>query len=122
MIPAAAFSAVRTLEGVASAALSSKDGAQELVVVSPMPRAILPQLIRALMDSGAVLEQIAPTEVTLEDVFIAHLDSKYRLDWRKCQRLWTSARSFQDSFSSLAKTMGGFRSRTVFWPKGRRAR
>ncbi len=71
VIPTAAFSAVRALEGVASAALSSKDGAQELVIVAPNPRALLPQLIRALMDNGAVLEQIAPTEVTLEDVFIA---------------------------------------------------
>ena len=71
VIPAAAFSAVRALDGVASAALSNKDGAQELIVVASNPRAILPQLIRALMDHGAVLEQIAPTEVTLEDVFIA---------------------------------------------------
>jgi len=71
VIPGAAFSAVRALEGVASAALASKNGGQELVIVSPNPRAVLPQLIRALMDNGAVLEQIAPTEVTLEDVFIA---------------------------------------------------
>ena len=71
VIPASAFSAVRALDGIASAALSSKDGAQELVIVTPNPRAILPQLIHALMDNGAVLEQIAPTEVTLEDVFIA---------------------------------------------------
>lgn len=71
VIPDAALRAVRALEGVASAALLSKDGMQELVVVSPTPRALLPQLIRALMDNGAVLEQIAPTEVTLEDVFIA---------------------------------------------------
>ncbi|MDE3090208.1 MAG: ABC transporter ATP-binding protein, partial [Chloroflexota bacterium] len=71
VIPTGAFAAVRALDGIASAALSSKDGAQELIVVSPNPRAILPQLIRALMDNGAVLEQIAPTEVTLEDVFIA---------------------------------------------------
>jgi ABC-2 type transport system ATP-binding protein len=71
VIPAAAFDAARALEGVASAALANKDGAQELVIVSATPRAILPQVIRALMDNGAVLEQIAPTEVTLEDVFIA---------------------------------------------------
>ena len=71
MIPRDAYRAVRALDGVASAALSSKDGSQELVIVSPNPRAILSELIRALMDNGAVLEQIAPTEVTLEDVFIA---------------------------------------------------
>jgi ABC-2 type transport system ATP-binding protein len=71
VIPEAAFRAARALDGVMRAALSSKDGMQELVVVSPNPRALLPQLIRALMDNGATLEQIAPTEVTLEDVFIA---------------------------------------------------
>jgi ABC-2 type transport system ATP-binding protein len=71
VISEAAFRAARALDGVASAALSSRDGMQELVVVSPNPRALLPQLIRALMEHGATLEQIAPTEVTLEDVFIA---------------------------------------------------
>ncbi len=71
VIPQNALSAVRSLEGVVSAALSQQDGLQELTVVSPVPRALLPQLIRALTDNGAVIEQIAPTEVTLEDVFIA---------------------------------------------------
>lgn len=71
VIPTAALQAARALEGVSSAALNSENGSQELVVVSPNPRALLPQLIRALMDNGAVLEQIAPKEVTLEDVFIA---------------------------------------------------
>jgi ABC-2 type transport system ATP-binding protein len=71
VIPDPALAAARALDGVSSAALSTRDNAQELVVVSPNPRALLPQLIRALMDNGAVLEQIAPTEVTLEDVFIA---------------------------------------------------
>ncbi|MBI5300952.1 MAG: ABC transporter ATP-binding protein [Chloroflexi bacterium] len=71
VIPEDALRAVHAIDGVASAALSSNNGLQELVVVSPNPRALLPLLIRALMDNGAVLEQIAPTEVTLEDVFIA---------------------------------------------------
>ncbi|MBI5651393.1 MAG: ABC transporter ATP-binding protein [Chloroflexi bacterium] len=71
VIPEPALRAARALDGVVSAALSSKDGMQELVVVSPNPRALLPHLIRALMEHGATLEQIAPTEVTLEDVFIA---------------------------------------------------
>lgn len=66
-----ALEAVQSLQGVTNAVLSSVDGHQELVVVSPTPRLLLPQLIHALMDNGAVLEQIAPTEVTLEDVFIA---------------------------------------------------
>jgi ABC-2 type transport system ATP-binding protein len=71
VIPDSALAAARALDGVSSAALSNRNNAQELVVVSPNPRALLPQLIRALMDNGAVLEQIAPAEVTLEDVFIA---------------------------------------------------
>ncbi len=71
IIPPPAYDAVRAVEGVVSAGLSSRNGGQELVIVSNTPRAILPQVIRALMENGAVLEQIAPTEVTLEDVFIA---------------------------------------------------
>jgi ABC-2 type transport system ATP-binding protein len=71
VIPQAAFDAVRELEGVARAALSNRNGGQELVLVSANPRAILPQAIRELIDHGAVLEHIAPTETTLEDVFIA---------------------------------------------------
>lgn len=71
VIPRPAFRAVRSLEGVSSAVVSGKDGHQELVVISPNPRMLLPHLIRTLMDNGAVLEQIAPTEVTLEDVFVA---------------------------------------------------
>ena len=30
-----------------------------------------PELIRALFDNGAVIEDIAPAQVTLEDVFVA---------------------------------------------------
>jgi ABC-2 type transport system ATP-binding protein len=71
VIPDGALRAVRSLEGVSSAALAPRDGSQELVVVSPNPRTLLPQLIRALMENGAVLEQIAPKEVSLEDVFVA---------------------------------------------------
>jgi ABC-2 type transport system ATP-binding protein len=71
VIPESAFAAVRALEGVTSAALSARDGLEELVIVSPNPRALLPQVIRALLENGAVVEQIAPSEVTLEDVFIA---------------------------------------------------
>ncbi len=71
IFPSDAFHAVRALDGVSNAVLSSHNGNQELVVVSPNPRALLPQLIHALMDNGAVLEQIAPSQVTLEDVFIA---------------------------------------------------
>ncbi len=71
VIPDAAYRAVRAVEGVASAAISNKNGMQELTVVSPNPRAMLANLIRALLENGAVVEHIAPTEVTLEDVFIA---------------------------------------------------
>lgn len=71
VIPPSAMSAIRGLEGVTSVALDQKDGRQELTVVSPSPRALLPSMIRILTEYGAVIEQIAPTEVTLEDVFIA---------------------------------------------------
>jgi len=73
VIPAAAYSAVKNLEHVGEAALTttSPDGQVELRVVTSQPRRVLPELIRALFDNGAVIEDIAPAQVTLEDVFVA---------------------------------------------------
>jgi len=71
VIPSAAYQAVRGLAGVISAALTTKDGLGELIVVSDDSRALLSQLIRALVDNGAVIEHLMPAVVTLEDVFVA---------------------------------------------------
>ncbi len=70
VIPAAAFAAVKDLEHVGEAALSTANGRAELRVVTPHPRRLLPELIRTLYRNGAVIEDIAPTQVTLEDVFV----------------------------------------------------
>ena len=71
IIPQAAVEAVSRLPGVSQAALNAVDGARQLVVVSPDLRAVLPEVIAALLAQGAVIQHMAPTEATLEDVFIA---------------------------------------------------
>jgi ABC-2 type transport system ATP-binding protein len=70
-IPPGARQAVRSLDGVQEVAISSKNGLTQLIVVSPQPRRLLPDLIRVLFDQGAVIEDISPAQVTLEDVFVA---------------------------------------------------
>lgn len=71
VIPARAFEAVKSLEHVSEAAVTTRNGLARLIVVSPQPRQLLPHLIRTLFDNGAVIEYIAPAQVTLEDVFVA---------------------------------------------------
>ncbi|MFQ6059623.1 MAG: ABC transporter ATP-binding protein, partial [Anaerolineae bacterium] len=71
VIPNVAYEAVRALSGVRETALTCEDGLAKLIVVSPHPRHLLPELIRALFDHGAIIEDIAPAQVTLEDVFVA---------------------------------------------------
>jgi ABC-2 type transport system ATP-binding protein len=71
VIPPNAYAAVKGLEHVNEAALSSADGRAKLHVVTRQPRQLLPELIRALFDNGATIEDISPTQVTLEDVFVA---------------------------------------------------
>lgn len=72
VIPETALPAIHALPHVTEATLSEHDGHQELVVVSPHPRRTLPPLIQTLYAAGAVIEDITPSHVTLEDVFIAH--------------------------------------------------
>lgn len=71
VIPAPAYAAVKDLEHVGEAMLTTTDGLAELRVVTPHPRRLLPELIRSLFENGAVIEDIAPAQVTLEDVFVA---------------------------------------------------
>jgi ABC-2 type transport system ATP-binding protein len=71
VIPAAAYAEVKGLKHVDEAALAASDGRAELRVVTPHPRRLLPELIRTLYSNGALIEDIAPTQVTLEDVFVA---------------------------------------------------
>jgi ABC-2 type transport system ATP-binding protein len=71
VIPPGAFARVKSLEHVIEAALTTADGQAELRVVTRQPRLLLPEMIRALYDNGAVIEDVSPAQVTLEDVFVA---------------------------------------------------
>jgi ABC-2 type transport system ATP-binding protein len=71
VIPEVAFAQVKQLEHIREAALTTSDGQAELRVVTQQPRLVLPELIHTLYDHGAVIEDIAPAQVTLEDVFVA---------------------------------------------------
>jgi ABC-2 type transport system ATP-binding protein len=71
VIPDMALAAVKRLANVSEAALTTAGEQSQLRVVTPQPRLLLPELIRALFDNGAVIQDIAPAQVTLEDVFVA---------------------------------------------------
>jgi ABC-2 type transport system ATP-binding protein len=71
IIPSQSVAAVQELPGVHNATRSVKNGAALLTVVTAGGRASLPRLIETLSQSGAVIQRIAPEEITLEDVFIA---------------------------------------------------
>jgi ABC-2 type transport system ATP-binding protein len=71
VIPARAADAVRTIPSVLRATRTAQDGGALLTVVTASGREILPQLIEVLTHTGAIIQKIAPEELTLEDVFIA---------------------------------------------------
>jgi ABC-2 type transport system ATP-binding protein len=71
VISSAASTAVERLSGVSRVA-ASVNGHTTLTVVSQEATAtLLPRLIETLTTHNAVIQKIAPEEVTLEDVFIA---------------------------------------------------
>jgi ABC-2 type transport system ATP-binding protein len=69
-IPEIAHLAIKNLKYVSETVLTAADSRDELRVVTPHPRRLLPELIRALYQNGSVIEDIAPAQVTLEDVFV----------------------------------------------------
>lgn len=71
VIPAQAVARVRGLPDVGEVTLAGMDGRQELAVLTPHPRRVLPSLIQTLYEAGAIVEDITPSHVTLEDVFLA---------------------------------------------------
>jgi ABC-2 type transport system ATP-binding protein len=71
VIPSRASAAVGKLGGVSQAAVAAVNGHTTLTVVAQDQRALLPRLIETLTANNAVVQRIAPEEVTLEDVFIA---------------------------------------------------
>jgi len=71
IIPERASQAVAALPQVTKLATSVANGTTRLTVVSSDGRAALPRMIEALTTHGALIQNIAPEEVTLEDVFVA---------------------------------------------------
>jgi len=71
VIPAEATAAVDLLPEVTKVAVSASNGTTHLTVVSSDERTVLPRLIAALTENGALVQQIQPELVTLEDVFVA---------------------------------------------------
>lgn len=71
VISARASRAVEQLLGVVRAATSAVDGRTQLTVVVQDLAVVLPRLIETLSAHGAIMQKIAPEDVTLEDVFIA---------------------------------------------------
>jgi ABC-2 type transport system ATP-binding protein len=73
VISAKASQAVEALPGVTRAALNAVNGSTQLTVMAPAgdQYSLLPRLIETLTAYKAVIQKIAPEEVTLEDVFIA---------------------------------------------------
>lgn len=70
IIPKKAVEALAGLPIVRQTSTAAKNGFTELTVVTNNGRDTLPRLIETLNQSGAVIQKIAPKEVTLEDVFI----------------------------------------------------
>ncbi|MFV1858423.1 MAG: ABC transporter ATP-binding protein [Anaerolineales bacterium] len=71
VIPEAARAAVGSLPEVTEVAIAVANGTTRLTVVSSDGRVVLPRLIEALTENGALVQQIEPEHVTLEDVFVA---------------------------------------------------
>lgn len=71
IISSAAVQAVRELPTVQRANITKKDGISELIVVTDNGNNTLPVLIQTLTEHKAVIQNVSPEEVTLEDVFIA---------------------------------------------------
>ncbi|GMR10011.1 MAG: daunorubicin resistance protein DrrA family ABC transporter ATP-binding protein [Anaerolineae bacterium] len=71
VIPEAARAAVGSLPEVTKVAIAVANGTTKLTVVSSDGRVVLPRLIEALTENGALVQQIEPEHVTLEDVFVA---------------------------------------------------
>ncbi len=71
VISSRASSAVAALGGVTRTAVQAVNGHTELTVMSANTTALLPRLIETLTEHEAVIQKIAPEEVTLEDVFVA---------------------------------------------------
>jgi ABC-2 type transport system ATP-binding protein len=71
VITSKSLAAIRQLPEVEQASRTSLETIDLLTVVTRQGHENLPQLIETLNRTGALIQKIAPEEVTLEDVFIA---------------------------------------------------
>jgi ABC-2 type transport system ATP-binding protein len=71
VIPSKAVSAVQGLPGVHQATRTEGEAGNQLIVVTERSFAGLPKLVETLTASDALIQKVAPEEITLEDVFIA---------------------------------------------------
>jgi ABC-2 type transport system ATP-binding protein len=77
-----ASQAVERLPGVSRVALNMNGHATLTVVSQDAQATLLPRLIETLTQHNAVIQKIAPEEVTLEDVFIARTGRTLAVDTR----------------------------------------
>ncbi|MBN2548302.1 MAG: ABC transporter ATP-binding protein [Anaerolineales bacterium] len=86
VIPTKAVQAVQALPMVQKATLVLQDGSGQLTVLSDNSPGMLSRLIESLTTNGAVIQRIAPEEVTLEDVFIAKTGRTLAEDTRQLEK------------------------------------
>lgn len=71
VMPPQTLPAVHALAAVDGATIAMHNGRQELAVRTAAPQQVLPALIQLLYAQGATIEDISPSRITLEDVFVA---------------------------------------------------
>ncbi|MFQ5943610.1 MAG: ABC transporter ATP-binding protein [Anaerolineales bacterium] len=82
VIPDEARVAVDSLPEVTKVATSVANGTTKLTIVSSNGRVVLPKLIQALTENGAIVQNVEPEQVTLEDVFVARTGRSLSEDTR----------------------------------------
>ena len=83
VIPSNAVRAVQALPAVRQATVEPHNGASQLTVMAENMTLTLSRLIETLTSNQAVIQHIAPQEVTLEDVFIAKTGRSLAEDTRE---------------------------------------
>jgi ABC-2 type transport system ATP-binding protein len=83
IFPEATVSRLRAVPGILDVAVTAGDGGRtKLDVMVENSRAMLPRIIEAVTGNGAIVEEIRPKEVTLEDVFVAKTGRTLAVDTR----------------------------------------
>jgi ABC-2 type transport system ATP-binding protein len=82
VISAQVVRAIEKLPQVSRVVRTAKNGGTRLSVIGANGRGLLPQLIETLSESDAVVQNIVPEEITLEDVFVAETGRSLSEDTR----------------------------------------